>query len=90
MEAAVRRALSQAPLAELHDMLPGMQRRGGHGWQLLRDELQRRPSATIEATATEQPFATLPGLHTRPITLAPRLNAAIGETVAFEPVSPPK
>lgn len=43
MEAAVRRALAQAPLAELHDLLPGMHRRGGHGWWLLNIELLRRP-----------------------------------------------
>jgi len=43
LEAAVRRALAQAPTAELREMLPGMYRRGGHGWQLLTSELLRRP-----------------------------------------------
>lgn len=43
MAAAVRRALANAPTAELREMLPGMYRRGGHGWQLLTSELLRRP-----------------------------------------------
>lgn len=47
MAVAVRRALSTAPLAELRDMLPGMYRRGGHGWQLLTMELVRRPAQLL-------------------------------------------
>jgi hypothetical protein len=47
MAAAVRRALSQAPLAELRNMLPSMHRRGGHGWQLLTMELVRRPAQLL-------------------------------------------
>ena len=49
MAAAVRRALAQAPTAELRQMLPGMYRRGGHGWQLLTRELLRRPPQLLLA-----------------------------------------